>query len=708
MAHLLQFILLLTLVHPAFAQSFWEPESNGPFGGGLSGFGTGVFAVHGADIYARGTRGGIYCSNDDGESWQLISTFFKAPDRHHLRHISTADNGDIFVLTNRDAYRSRDQGETWEHLISSDVWFTDVLVYGDTLFITGEKTDVAFRNMPMVTRSVDGGRSWEHMEKGLQPATFARGIVETKGILFVAAGFRGSWEGTVRVYRSKDWGESWHPVLKVDGWAPLIDVAKDGSLYFSSDEDIYVSTDNGENWSSIAGDLDNLHVAGLVIGPDHLPRILDSFSEIYRYDGANWQQLVNMDVTLVGFSITQDNTVLLATWTYGPLRLLPGNIIPTRTDIKRLEISVTQLRQDSRGTLYALASGQTFYRSRNQGDSWEPMWDGEGIVLDFEVTASDDIYTCGYWTGVSRFESSTGTWESLGLTRKPFIDIASDGYEVYVSIMEDGLWRYNESTMEWGRAGLDNSSVVELLLAGGGGLYTREESGDIYYSSDPDRQHWRSVDFGEGIARKLFLAPDNSVWILADSQIFKTSNNGNSWTVIEGPDTNLSMINFAINSQLDIFVTTNTGKSFVSHDHGDTWKVLDEAQNDIVITNFFFDSEERLYAATRYQGVLRSQASTKNRPSSLNNVRSFAVRQNFPNPFNEVTTIPFSVGADSQIRISVYNMLGEEVAVLLDDFCTAGEYRTHWNAEGFASGVYLYAMEVDGKRVAGGKLLMLR
>ncbi|MCZ6777212.1 MAG: TIGR03790 family protein [Ignavibacteria bacterium] len=65
--------------------------------------------------------------------------------------------------------------------------------------------------------------------------------------------------------------------------------------------------------------------------------------------------------------------------------------------------------------------------------------------------------------------------------------------------------------------------------------------------------------------------------------------------------------------------------------------------------------------------------------------------QNYPNPFNPSTTIRFSLARSSSITLKVFNMLGEEVATLVDDAKQPGEYRTIWNANGMASGTYSIA-----------------
>lgn len=75
---------------------------------------------------------------------------------------------------------------------------------------------------------------------------------------------------------------------------------------------------------------------------------------------------------------------------------------------------------------------------------------------------------------------------------------------------------------------------------------------------------------------------------------------------------------------------------------------------------------------------------------------TYQLAQNYPNPFNPATTIKFSVPEASNVKITVYDALGEEISVLVNEYLTPGNYNTSWNAAGNASGIYLYKLETTG------------
>ncbi len=71
----------------------------------------------------------------------------------------------------------------------------------------------------------------------------------------------------------------------------------------------------------------------------------------------------------------------------------------------------------------------------------------------------------------------------------------------------------------------------------------------------------------------------------------------------------------------------------------------------------------------------------------------FALAQNYPNPFNPSTKIAFNVPTQSNIAIVVYNMIGQKVAELYNGSINAGHHELTWNAENFASGIYILSMK---------------
>jgi len=76
--------------------------------------------------------------------------------------------------------------------------------------------------------------------------------------------------------------------------------------------------------------------------------------------------------------------------------------------------------------------------------------------------------------------------------------------------------------------------------------------------------------------------------------------------------------------------------------------------------------------------------------------KSFALMQNYPNPFNPTTKISYTLPTKSNVKIEIFNMLGQSVGILVNRENNAGYYKATWNAENLPSGIYLICIKAEG------------
>ena len=93
-------------------------------------------------------------------------------------------------------------------------------------------------------------------------------------------------------------------------------------------------------------------------------------------------------------------------------------------------------------------------------------------------------------------------------------------------------------------------------------------------------------------------------------------------------------------------------------------------------------------------------------------VQSYVLATNYPNPFNPSTTISYELIGDSNVNISIYNIMGQEVANLVNDFKATGSYSVIWNGTNSSgiempSGVYIMKLDTDTQSISN-KLSLLR
>lgn len=88
-------------------------------------------------------------------------------------------------------------------------------------------------------------------------------------------------------------------------------------------------------------------------------------------------------------------------------------------------------------------------------------------------------------------------------------------------------------------------------------------------------------------------------------------------------------------------------------------------------------------------------------------INNYSLYQNYPNPFNSTTTISFDLPKSANVKLTIYNLLGQEIEKLINEHKESGNYKINWNANNLPSGIYLYRLETDNY-VESKKMTLLK
>ncbi|MBP9192631.1 MAG: T9SS type A sorting domain-containing protein [Ignavibacteria bacterium] len=113
---------------------------------------------------------------------------------------------------------------------------------------------------------------------------------------------------------------------------------------------------------------------------------------------------------------------------------------------------------------------------------------------------------------------------------------------------------------------------------------------------------------------------------------------------------------------------------------------LDQNNNVIVSGKSYSDSTENDYVTIKYSQTVGITSISNQIPVSSD------LSQNYPNPFNPTTNLEFGISDWGFVSLKVYDILGNEIAVLVNENKPAGRYSVVWNAENYPSGVYFYKL----------------
>ncbi len=260
----------------------------------------------------------------------------------------------------------------------------------------------------------------------------------------------------------------------------------------------------------------------------------------------------------------------------------------------------------------------------------------------------------------------------------------------------------------------DDQTLFSLPL-GGDHYLSRSLNGGISYSLVDSLNNW-SED------TEMWFDPDsNHIYALSPfyyrSYFLKSADAGDSWQLVTDDTVQMS---FCIDQSVSgVVYLSKDWDIYLSTDHAATFNLYRTVDRP-VIGMHKKSGTDLLYAATEkniYEISAGSITSIKSLPVAIEPglkvvPEDFVLYQNYPNPFNSGTTIEFYLPQTSEIKVEIYNLLGQKVRKLWQGQQMAGQHQLRWDGKNNAgkevsSGVYLYRLST-GKTVLTRKLLLLK
>ncbi len=108
------------------------------------------------------------------------------------------------------------------------------------------------------------------------------------------------------------------------------------------------------------------------------------------------------------------------------------------------------------------------------------------------------------------------------------------------------------------------------------------------------------------------------------------------------------------------------------------------------------------------QVTVQAVIDVRNEPAAAGMLpQVYTLGQNYPNPFNPLTVIKYQLPRSDQVKLSVYDILGRELKVLVNKEQQAGYYQVEFDARNLASGIYIYSLQT-GRFVSVKKMIVIR
>jgi photosystem II stability/assembly factor-like uncharacterized protein len=623
-----------------------------PMNSGIETQGIGGIAAKPGYLFA-GTRGnGVYHSTDGGQTWLPPS------NENNLYITSMAVKDSYIFAISHGTYRSSDNGVTWVNVDYSPTLYYAICVDGNKIFTAdGQNCYV----------STDDGLTW----------TTINGLVGGGEYSLYCSGNLVIASGANKIFRSLNQGVTFTPIPISFGFGAvnINTFAAIGSTLFLGNtyDGVYKSTDIGLTWTPVNTGIGPKNISASTVTQSSTLIAGAHYAGVFRStnSGSSWNR--SMSGFPAGSTISglfASKAIILAGTYDGVFRSNDNGFTWNKLTGNNDTINYSHVRGiymtgDTifMGTIFHFHS--TVYRSNDNGATWE--WKGSGLspTLTFlnAITKSGNKLLAGAGNGIYYSTNNGDNW-----------------------IFANGLNTY-----------------VQYLTKGGGYVYASTDY-DVYRSAD-DGVNWTSAISGFDFAG--IGAKDNYACVgTFESRAVISTNNGALWFPVGGIPGGYSVFGVSYVPQSTMVLASTyyqgNGGIYASYNDGLSFSPFDDGLRVNTLPEFFATNDTFMFAGTDYQGVWR-----RIRPEFVNVAnqhqdvpQTYSLGQNYPNPFNPETKIKFDIPSNvkskSNVKLFIYNILGKEVASLVDKELGPGSYEIRWDASNYPSGVYYYRLVTEG------------
>jgi photosystem II stability/assembly factor-like uncharacterized protein len=500
----------------------------------------------------------------------------------------------------------------------------------------------------ILLKTTDGGASWTYLQQ--EPEN--RQYVNLYAVLAIdentaIAGGGSTYDGSV-VIKTTDGGQNWYRVNAPFGFSIKAFNKIGNKIWAVGSGGVTVySEDNGENWE--------------------MANQIPSTSPWATFYDGNDLMAVGGYGGLVIISNDRGNA-------WQPVYAFADGICPSVQDIFFLNPSIGFLARNNRVVSKTTDGGLTWFNI--MPDTTSTKVNNYGVQFINENLG----YVVGkHGSHVSAFYKTTdggNTWEEhIGELSEQINDLyffnedngVVVGNDILISYTEDGGATWNNATVN-GVEDPDDDINQVVFCDNENGLAIGDET---FVTADGGR-NWEKVNTGVYNGEmKSGVMFDDQHWILVGGvNVIETMDAGANWTDI----TDLSVIT---SSQLYSSYADKNGYLWVTGGTSDVYKTVNPV-------NVEMQSDKP---------------------------RDFALMQNYPNPFNPETKIKFSIVSSGRVTLKIFDALGREVAVLINEDMSPGVYSVTFDASKLGSGVYYYRLEENtnfSNLIATKKMILLK
>lgn len=650
-------------------------------------------------------------------------------------------------------FRSTNNGASWTQTMNG---ITPLNIGAMTSNATN--TFVGMNNNAVVYTSSDFGNTF----------TPTGTIAATTGIFAMSVIGPNIFAGTQSngVFKSTDNGTSWNAVnngLVGNALNIQASVVNGSTLYVGTYlGGVHKTTNNGTVWTTVNAGLTNLNVNALAFSGADL--YAGTMGGVFKStnNGGSWTAVNNGITNLSVWSVTAISNNIFAGTSAGVFRSTNAGVSWTAVNNGIINLSIRALQSYfSSGSTVVMAGtqGDGVFTSTNFGVSWQQAG-LPAVSTNCLLESGSNIFAGTALMGISKTSDNGISWTQVntGLPSNTYQTLLLKGTDIFTG-SSNGVYMTTNNGVQWNNVstGLTGNAlnVNKLILSANNNIYAATLGG-VFVTTN-NGSNWSALNAG---LPNLFVqtiiekGSDLYAGLLNNGGVCKSTNGGLTWTQVNNGITQLyiySFLNYGGNLYVGtrlggIFVSTNNGTSwssvnnglpqkevrsllssgsnivaglngggtFASTDNGLTWTDMNLGMGDLTVyCNLITHSY--IFAGTGLTSVWRRPVNQVISVKTISNTipDKYILYTNYPNPFNPSTIIRYAVPKSGLVKIIIYDALGKELAVLVNENHSPGTYEIMWNALNvkasyeISSGVY-YCKIIAGEFSQTIRMTLLR
>jgi hypothetical protein len=390
------------------------------------------------------------------------------------------------------------------------------------------------------------------------------------------------------------------------------------------------------------------------------------------------------------------------------LMLFSVQQIFSQTWVRKLDgYSMWSLGKDFSGSIYAGVSGtpKNIFKSTNGGNSWDTVLsNGASNFLYIACDSLTNVYAANVSNGVMKSSNGGVNWVNIpssvfGGQNVNSVGCSRNGY-VFVGVTNGGIYRSTNYGANFTNTALQGLTIVTIAV-------DRFNSSIIYAGASsgtpPNYGFYRSTDGGLNFSSNLnplniwgvVEKSNGNLYTITTSSGYpfdKSTNGGLNWTTVSNLSGAMrgSCLDLAENIYTagngGVWKSTNDGVNFANHNLTFSSNQVISYQNKILVAVSGTANGGVYIFTDTLVGVNKKGSSVP---------AEFVLYQNYPNPFNPATHVRFEIPDLRFVSLKVYNVLGREIATLVNQELKPGTYEVEWDAANFPTGVYFCKLTIE-------------